>query len=239
MGKSVLLVVSQHTEMPATAAQKKEGVVPTATGWYLPEVAHPYAVFKAAGYDVVFVSPKGGDAGCDVSSLEAFAGDAESQKFKEQHMKEGKSLATVSLAELPKPAAQYDAIFYAGGHGVMWDFPDCEAQNKAATAIYEKGGVVAAVCHGPAALVNVKLSSGEYLVAGKFVGGFTNTEEDAVAKSEVMPFMLETTLKERGAKFVSVKDWAELSVVDERLVTGQNPGSATATAKDVVSVLSK
>eukprot|EP01064_Diplonema_japonicum_P017501 TRINITY_DN2562_c1_g1_i1.p1 TRINITY_DN2562_c1_g1~~TRINITY_DN2562_c1_g1_i1.p1 ORF type:complete len:257 (+),score=101.29 TRINITY_DN2562_c1_g1_i1:57-773(+) len=235
---SVLLVVSQFTAMPATKAEASKGVTPPQTGWYLPEVAHPYYVFKKAGYEVVFVSPKGGDAACDESSLSAYAEDAESQQFKTEQMhNDGTSLKTVSLAELPKPAAEYSAIFYAGGHGVMWDFPDCEAQNKAAAAIYEKGGVVSAVCHGPAALVNIKLSDGSHLVAGKLVTGFTNTEEDAVQKSEVMPFMLETVLKERGARFVSVKDWGTNTVTDERLVTGQNPQSAGGCAEAVVKAL--
>merc|ERR1712232_1291718 len=93
-----------------------------------------------------------------------------------------------------KDVASYDAIFYAGGHGTMWDFPDNEAQNKAATAIYEAGGIVAAVCHGPAGLVNIKLSNGEFLVKGK---------------TEVMPFRMETVLKDRGAKFQCAKNWAE------------------------------
>lgn len=235
---SVLLVVSQYTDMPATKEEASKGVVPPKTGWYLPEVAHPYFVFNKAGYEVVFVSPNGGDAQCDVSSLEAFAGDAESQQFKKEFMhNEGTALKTVSVAELPKPAADYDVIFYAGGHGVMWDFPECEAQNKAAAAIYEKGGVVAAVCHGPAGLVNIKLADGSYLVDGKLVTGFTNSEEDAVQKSEVMPFMLETVLKERGAKFVSMKDWSANAIADSRIVTGQNPQSAMCCADEVVKAL--
>ena len=235
---SVLLVVSQHTDLPATKAEQSKGTTPHKTGWYLPEVAHPYYAFKRAGFEVVFVSPKGGDALCDESSLAAYAEDKESQQFKADVMgKEGTNLKTVSLAELPKPAVEYSAIFYAGGHGVMWDFPDCEVLNKAAAAIYEKGGVVSAVCHGPAGLVNVKLSDGTYLVDGKLVTGFTNTEEDAVEKSEVMPFMLETVLKERGARFVSVKDWGAHSASDARVVTGQNPQSAGACADAVIKAL--
>merc|ERR1712173_19097 len=119
----------------------------------------------------------------------------------------------------------------------MWDFPDCEAQNKAAAAIYEAGGIVSAVCHGPAGLVNVKLSSGEYLVAGKKVTGFTNDEELAAGKTEVMPFRMETLLKDRGAKFQCAKNWACNVEVSDRLITGQNPASASATAQAVIEAL--
>lgn len=119
----------------------------------------------------------------------------------------------------------------------MWDFPSSVDVQRLSAAIYERGGVVAAVCHGPAALVDVRLSSGEYLLAGKRVTGFTNAEEDASELTQVMPFLLETRMIERGATFESAEIWAPKVVTDGRLVTGQNPASAAGVGSEVVRVL--
>ena len=122
--------------------------------------------------------------------------------------------------------SQYSAIFFAGGHGTMWDFPNDEAIQKAVREIYESGRIVSAVCHGPAALVNVKLSDGSYLVKGKKVAAFTNGEEEEVQSTHVVPFLLETALVDHGALHQSTPNWSDNTVVDGRLVTGQNPQSA-------------
>lgn len=123
-------------------------------------------------------------------------------------------------------AADYAAIFYAGGHGTMWDFPCEEKLQAIARDIYEAGGVVAAVCHGPAGLVNIKLSSGDYLVRGKWVAAFTRDEEQAVELDKVIPFFLSEKLESRGAVHVPAPNWTENVITDDRLVTGQNPASA-------------
>merc|ERR1712130_871378 len=128
-----------------------------------------------------------------------------------------------------KDAAKYDVIFYVGGTGVMWDFPDNDAQNKVAAALYENGGIVSAVCHGPAALVNVKLSDGKNLIDG----------EAAIGKTKVVPFLLETALRNKGAITSAVKNWGSNVEVDGRLVTGQNPGSASGAAKAIAELLEK
>jgi putative intracellular protease/amidase len=131
----------------------------------------------------------------------------------------------------------YRAVFYAGGHGTMWDLPDDAGLARIATAIFEAGGVVSAVCHGPVGLVNVKLSDGSYLIAGKEVAAFTNDEERAMKLAEVVPFLLVDKLVERGARHRAAADWKPLTVVDGRLVTGQNPASAVGVAEAVVKLL--
>merc|ERR1712129_336921 len=234
----IIIVVSSYTNMPQTAQQKKENKTAEKTGWYVPEVAHPYNIWKAKGYDITFVSPQGGLASADMSSVKGFVDDVECQKFTKELMNEKSEIATVKISEL-KDLSSYDVIFYAGGHGTMWDFPDDEALQGAATEIYEAGGIVSAVCHGPAGLVNIKLSNGEYLVNGKTVTGFTNDEELAAGKTEVMPFRMETVLKERGAMFHCGKNWGCNVQVSGRLITGQNPASASAMGQAVVDVLEK
>lgn len=126
--KKVLLVVSNYTDMPATAAEQKEDKTPSKTGWYLPEVAHPYNAWKAKGYQITMVSPSGGDAACDISSIEAFAEDEGCKSFTAECMKDG-AISTVKVAEV-EDATSYDCIYYAGGHGVMWDFPDDKVECK-------------------------------------------------------------------------------------------------------------
>lgn len=133
--------------------------------------------------------------------------------------------------------ARYDAIFFAGGHGTMWDLPDDPEVHRIIRAVYERGGVVAAVCHGPAALVNVRLSNGAYLVAGKEVSAFTDEEEVAVKLERVVPFALEAALRTRGARFVEAPNFEKMVAVSERLVTGQNPASAMGVAEEVVKLL--
>jgi putative intracellular protease/amidase len=142
-----------------------------------------------------------------------------------------------SPASTSVDSSRYAAIFFAGGHGAMWDFPDAKAFTDAATQIYERGGLVGAVCHGPAALVSVRLASGKPLVAGKHVSAFTNEEERAVKLDQVVPFLLESRLTELGAIHEAAPNWQEKVVTDERLVTGQNPTSAAGVAKAMVKLL--
>src|SRR5690606_20733211 len=129
------------------------------------------------------------------------------------------------------------AIHYAGGHGTMWDFPDNKELAAIAARIYENNGIVSAVCHGPAGLVNVQLSNGKYLIEGKKINAFTNEEETAVKLDKVVPFLLETKLIERGAKFEKSGLWQPHVVIDQRLVTGQNPQSAKEVGMAVLKLL--
>lgn len=222
--KKILIVLTSHSHLGNTGRT---------TGFYLPEVAHPYAVFTAAGYVVDFVSPGGGQPPIDGVDR----GDPLQVAFLEDAAAMRK-LSTTLRPDQVYPA-DYAAIFYAGGHGVMWDFPTNTRLAEIAREIYEAEGVVAAVCHGPAALVNITLSDGRYLVAGKTVATFTNEEEAAVGLTEVVPFLLESVLRERGAQISKTANFQAHTAVSERLVTGQNPASATPVAEQVVAVLAQ
>ena len=134
-------------------------------------------------------------------------------------------------------SSEYSAVFYAGGHGVMWDLPNNQELAQITAAIYERNGIVGAVCHGPAGLVNVQLSDGTYLVAGKTLAAFTNEEEEAVELTDQMPFLLESKLIERGAQHTEAPNFQPHVMVSDRLVTGQNPASATKTAEAIVELL--
>jgi putative intracellular protease/amidase len=228
-----------HETMPATTkrvlfvltSHDRKGDKPS--GFFLAEVTHPHKVLSEAGYSIDFVSPKGGKAPADPDGLDvkdpinaAFWNDA-SLRSAIEHTRKPSEV----------DANDYAAIFYAGGHGTMWDLPDNDELAALAAQIYERGGVVAAVCHGPAGLVNVKLSDGRHLVAGKEVSAFTNDEERAVKLDGVIPFFLADRLIERGARHHAAPNWQPCVVVSERLVTGQNPASATGVGQAMATLL--
>jgi putative intracellular protease/amidase len=222
--KRVAIVLTNHGQLGDTGRS---------TGFFLSEATHPHEVFRAAGYEIEFLSPKGGLAPMDgVDEKDpinaAFLADA-------SLVAQTKSTKAIAAAD----AARYDAVFFSGGHGTMWDFPDDASVQGLIRAVYERGGVIAAVCHGPAALVNARLSSGAFLVEGKEVSSFTDEEEIAVKLEKVVPFALESTLRARGARFVEAPDFERKVAVSERLVTGQNPASATGVAEEVVRLLGR
>ncbi|MEO8892387.1 MAG: type 1 glutamine amidotransferase domain-containing protein [Coleofasciculaceae cyanobacterium] len=221
-GKKILIVLTSHGTLGDTGKE---------TGYFLPEVSHPEDVFTRAGMSVDYVSPKGGKAPMTGIDLE----DPVNKAFLDDANKMAQVENTLNPSQIE--ASEYDAIFYAGGHGTMWDFPDNESLARIASTLYEQGKVVGAVCHGPAGLVNLKLSNGEYLVAGKTVSAFTNEEEKAVELAEVVPFALESKLIERGAKISKAANFQPHIVVSERLVTGQNPTSAAGVAEKMVELL--
>ena len=225
----VLIVVTSHGVMgQADDADAQK------TGYFLSEVTHPYYVFKDAGFSIDIASPKGGEPPMDPHSHKL--SDDDNRRFVETAADWQKMQNSLLLAEIN--AADYDAIIFAGGHGTMWDFPDNTDIQRLSRDIYENDGVVAAVCHGPAALVNVKLAKGDYLVAGRTVSTFTNLEERIMRLYSDMPFLLETVLKERGANIdKALIPFMEQVSVTDRLVTGQNPNSARAMAEEVVKLL--
>ena len=215
----------------ALTSHDKKGNTGEATGAYVPEIAHPRAVFIAAGYSVDMVSTRGGRVPLDGVEradpvVAAFLDDPDLQR----QLRESPAASSVE-------ASSYDAIFFAGGHGAMWDFPDAKAFADAAAHIYDAGGVVGAVCHGPAALVNVRLPNGSLLVSGKRVSAFTNEEERAVKLDKVVPFLLQTRLVELGALHEAAANWQPKVVTSERLVTGQNPASAAGVAQAMAQLL--
>lgn len=220
----VAIVLTNHGQLGATGRP---------TGFYLSEASHPYKVFHEAGYHIDFVSPRGGLAPMD--GLEEH--DPINAAFLADENLIARTRATLPIALLDP--SRFDAIFFAGGHGTMWDLPNDPQVQQITRIVYEQGGIVAAVCHGPAGLINVRLSNGEYLVSGKEVSAFTDEEESAVKLERVVPFALESTLRERGARFVEAPNFKPMVAISERLVTGQNPASAIGVAEAVVRLLSQ
>lgn len=210
--KPVLFVLTSHGT---------KGIGGEPTGYYLGEVTHPLAVLEAAGIPVEFASIAGGEPPVDGLDLS----DPVNERYWNDESFRAAVRQTLRLSEAD--ASRYSAIFFAGGHGAMWDFPQSAAVQRATRAIYEAGGAVGAVCHGPSALVNVTLSDGGHLVAGRNVSAFTDSEERAVGLEATVPFLLASTLTERGAIHHPAPDWTAKVVVDGRLVTGQNPQSAS------------
>lgn len=225
--KKALIVVTSHNKMGLTGKE---------TGYYLSEVSHPVAQLEKSGISVDFVSPRGGNAPMDPNSRDL--SDLVNKSFLEREDLVNKIKNTLRPEDIDPE--DYQAILYAGGHGTMWDFPENFDLANIASQIFENGGVVAAVCHGPAALVNIKLKNGRYLVDGKQVTSFSNAEETAANLSEVMPFLLESKLIDRGANYLKADLWQKHVIIDERLITGQNPASAEgvgdAVAKMVVGL---
>lgn len=199
------------------------------TGYFFPEVAHPYHEFTAQGYAVDFATLKGGTPTYDGYD----ATDPLQQEFLA-----GKGFARLAnsrkLSEVD--ASAYDAVFIPGGLGPMVDLAEDPLVKQTVVEVYERGQVLGAVCHGPVALLNARLSNGSYLVDGKKISSFTNEEEQGYAIADV-PFLLETALRSQGATFVEAAPWQSLSVVDGLLVTGQNPASAAAVARDMIKLL--
>lgn len=201
------------------------------TGFAMVELTHPLEVFKAAGIPVEIASIRGGHPPIDFFDLS----DPVNDKFWKDKEFRAELADSKILADLDP--SRYSAVFFAGGHGTMWDFADSPAVKKVIRDIWEAGGIVSAVCHGPAGLVNATLSDGSYLVAGKKLAAFTDEEEAEVKYTKVVPYLLATTLKERGALHQPAPNWTEKVVVDGRLVTGQNPASAHGVGKAIVAQL--
>ncbi|WP_173529675.1 type 1 glutamine amidotransferase domain-containing protein [Nonomuraea antri] len=218
MTKRILIALTSHDDLGGRRS----------TGYYVPEAAHPWHVFTKAGHQVDVASVRGGEPPRDGFD----PGDPVQADFLAELARRG---GTARLADVDP--AGYDAVLYAGGHGTMWDFPGDPGVQRVGREVYERGGVVAAVCHGPAALVNLTLSDGTHLVSGRRVAAFTNAEESAVGLTDVVPFLLADALTASGAEHVPGADFQPRVEVDGRLVTGQNPASATPLAERVVELL--
>ncbi len=201
------------------------------TGAYLSEITHAYDEFVRAGYEVDMISPLGGKVPLDGVKMD--------DPLNATWMNDEEFLSKVegTLKPWQVSAHDYGAIYFAGGHGTMFDFPENLQLQKLTSEIYENEGVVGAVCHGSAALVNVRLSDGQYLIKGHEISCFTNDEEETVGMEEAVPFLLQTRLQERGAHHTSAPRFACHVVKSGRLVTGQNPASAAGVGKAMVEVL--
>ncbi|MDO5614960.1 MAG: type 1 glutamine amidotransferase domain-containing protein [Cruoricaptor ignavus] len=203
------------------------------TGFNLSEVTHPLEKLEEAGLKIEFASPKGGEAPLD--GMEDFENDKVSAAYWQNEAFRNAIANTQKMSEVD--TSKYSAIFFAGGHGTMWDFRGNTDIQKAIREIYENGGVISAVCHGPVALVDVKLSDGTYLVSGKNVASFTNGEEEEVQATNIVPFLLADALEANGATHKNTPNWSDTVVTDGRLVTGQNPQSAASLGVELAKVI--
>lgn len=222
----VLFVLTSHNQLGNTGKK---------TGFWLEELASPYYVLKDAGIEITLASPKGGKAPLDPASHEPDAQTEDTRRF-DNDIEALKALAnTHKLGDMRE--GDFDAVFYPGGHGPLWDLhsnPDSIALIQEFLAANKP---VATVCHAPAVLLNAKTQSGEPLVKGKKVTGFSNSEEAAVGLSEIVPYLLEDELKAKGGLYQKVDDWQSLVVQDGLLITGQNPGSSADVAKALLNFL--
>jgi putative intracellular protease/amidase len=222
----ILIVLTSHDRRGDTGRK---------TGCWLEEFAAPYYVLKDAGAAITLASPQGGQPPIDPISDLPENQTGLTKRFRTDAAAQAELANTKRLADVS--AGDFDAVFYPGGHGPMWDMPDNATSIALIEAFVEAGKPVGAVCHAPAALVNVRGKDGEYLVKGKRVTGFTNTEEAAVGLTTVVPFLLEDRLKERGGLYSKAANWAPYVEVDGRLVTGQNPASSGPAAEALLKLL--
>lgn len=200
------------------------------TGVWFEEFAIPYALFREHGCRVTVASPKGGDTPIDPGSLEGYEATPRNEAARA-------ALRNTRVLDASLRAEHFDAIFFPGGHGTMFDLPDNEEVQRLVSEFAQADKVLASVCHGPACLVGARLRDGTALVKGRRLTSFTDDEERAVELDRSMPFLLETRLRELGARFVPEENWKDHVVVDGRLVTGQNPQSSASAARAVMRLL--
>ncbi|AEO66391.1 f6667624-1955-4fc2-8552-af81adb4fb97 [Thermothielavioides terrestris] len=235
----ILVVLTSHDKLGDTGKP---------TGWYLSELAHPYQILTEHGFTLTLASPAGGAAPLDPASVDAASSDPVSTAFLAQHRAAPPWERTAPLASFLGRADDFAALFFPGGHGPMFDLAADPACQALVAEFAAKDKVVAAVCHGPAALLGVKISSGaagggagEAYLRGKRVTGFSNAEEEEIGLGGVVPFLLEDRLTEvvgKGGKYVKAAEkWAEKVVVDGKLITGQNPASAKGVAEAIVEAV--
>jgi len=222
----ILMVLTSHDQLGDTGEK---------TGFWLEELAAPYYVLKDAGAAITLASPKGGQPPLDPKSDLPENQTELTKRFLNDTTAKAELANTNKLADVS--ADDFDAIFYPGGHGPMWDMPDNATSITLIEAFVKADKPVGAVCHAPVALVNVRGKDGEFLVKGKHVTGFTNKEEEAVGLTAVVPFLLEDRLKERGGIFSKAANWVPHVQVDGKLVTGQNPASSGPGAKELLKLL--
>lgn len=222
----LLMVLTSHDRLGGSEEK---------TGFWLEEFAAPYYAFIDAGVEVVLASPRGGPPPMDPKSDAPDAQTEDTRRFKRDLAAQRQLAHSRRLADIDPD--DFDAVFYPGGHGPLWDLTRDPHSIALIRKLLESGRPVAAVCHAPAVLTEVRSSSGGYLVAGRRVAGFTNTEEAAVGMTEQVPFLLQDRLLQRGARFGRTEDWGVHVEVDGNLVTGQNPASSRPAAQAVIELL--
>ena len=222
----ILMVLTSHDELGDTGKK---------TGFWLEEFAAPFYVLRDAGAEIKLASPKGGQPPVDPNSDAEDAQTDATRRFKNDQQAQKELASTVKLSEVDPDG--FDAIFYPGGHGPMWDLAESAESRRLLERFAATDRPIGAVCHAPAIFRHVRNESGEPLVKDRRVTGFTNGEEEAVGLTEVVPFLLEDMLREKGAIYEKGDDWGEKVVVDGKLVTGQNPASSEAAARELLALL--
>ena len=222
----ILIVLTSHSELGDTGKK---------TGFWVEEFAAPYYELADVGTEITLASPKGGQPPIDPSSQLAAAQTKFTQRFDKDEPLKKKLAHTIKLSEIN--AADYDAVFYPGGHGPLWDLVKDTNSIALIEAFQQQGKPMALVCHAPCALLKAKLPNGDPLIKGKKVTGFSDTEEAAVKLTKVVPFLLEDELKKAGGYYSKGPDWGVYVQTDGLLVTGQNPASSAAAAKALLKLL--
>lgn len=224
----IVFVLTSHSSLGNTGEK---------TGFWIEEFATPYYVLADAGAQITIASPKGGQPPVDPKSELENAQSPSTQRFYKDNGLIDKVGHSLKLSDI-KPE-DYDAVFYPGGHGPLWDLATDKDSIALIEAFYNHQKPIAFVCHAPAALVNVKNENGEPLIKGKQLTSFSNTEEEAVQLTDVVPFLLEDELKKNGAVYSKGSDWSSYVQQDGLLITGQNPGSSEAVANLLLKTLQK
>ena len=219
----ILMVLTSHDRLGDT--DKK-------TGFWLEEFAAPYYIFKDANVDIVLASPNGGQPPLDPKSDEPDFQTEATRRFRDDVDTQAILANTLKLSGIE--SKNFDAVFYPGGHVPLWDLAEDRDSIALVESMYASGKPVAAVCHAPGVLRNAKAPDGNLLVKGKSVTGFSNSEEDAVQLTEIVPFLVENDLISKGASYSKADDWQPHVITDENLITGQNPASSELTAKAVL-----
>lgn len=225
MSKKVLFVLTSHDELGNTGLK---------TGFWTEELAAPYYALSDKGVEITLVSPKGGQPPIDPKSEDPSSQTDATRRMDNDEVLKNKLKNTHKLSEVK--SEDFDAVFYPGGHGPLWDLAEDKVSQDLIVDFYTNGKPVAFVCHAPGVLKDVKIDD-EYLVKDKNVTGFTNTEEEAVQLTDVVPFLVEDMLKKNGGSYSKVEDWAPYAVVDGRLITGQNPASSEKVAEELLKLI--
>ena len=221
------MVLTSHDQLGNTGKK---------TGFWLEEFAAPYYTFKDAGATITLASPRGGQPPIDPKSDTPDAQTKDTQRFKADSVAQTALAHTLKLSEVA--AGDFDAVFYPGGHGPLWDLAEDAASIALIEATLAAGKPVALVCHAPGVLRHVKAANGDLVVRGKNVTGFTNSEEQAAGLTEIVPFLVEDLLKNNGGNYAKVADWQPYVLKDGLLITGQNPASSEPAAKELLEQLS-
>ncbi|NMR34249.1 type 1 glutamine amidotransferase domain-containing protein [Chryseobacterium aquaticum] len=225
MSKKVLFVLTSHDELGNTGEK---------TGFWTEELAAPYYALSDKGVDITLASPKGGLPPIDPKSENPSSQTDATRRMDNDEVLKDKLKNTHKLSDVK--SEDFDAVFYPGGHGPLWDLAEDKVSQQLIADFYTNEKPVAFVCHAPGVLKDVKID-GEYLVNGKNVTGFTNSEEEAVQLTDVVPFLVEDMLKKNGGSYSKIEDWSPYAVVDGRLITGQNPASSEKVAEELLKLI--